>query len=545
MASGHNDPKLLYAVEGIHAYHLSNGKEQSLTTSGPQTLSILMVPTSSGFEDPSDSHGEEDFYLHLHLPPELDLPLPATTQIYHQPPTSYLIPRWDLGPDSGAFTRIEFPAVGSRKSVQEDVDTFETILAQCTAFLERAPPPKPKASKAAIAKEREAKGENLPAYNPQDFNPGEGYVQGSHSSHTGGRIVLVDEEDGSVIGELSDGYQVLEDSAIRPGSKEPVEIALPQDGSQNISVQPAPAAYVDTEYHPAYKKSSIVSSATKASRLIVTTSDIVTRALQNQADSFAKNTKPTAKPVSFDPSTHAHIRRVNQFSTKAAVLSATTVGSIGKVAQNLGAGITRRKDGRARGYDKDGNPIDTYKPGVLNKSLMAFNLVVDSMEQAGRNLLTGTSSSVTTVVGHRWGAEAGEVSKNLGGGFKNVGLVYIDVTGVSRRAILKSVAKGMVVGKVKGGGEIIVGGNSNNNSEQNLVPAKDGIGKTTYTRYDDTASVSSYDPPGKNPFDLKGKNPFDPNGKNPFDPNGKNPFDPNGKNPFDPNGKKPATRPFE
>ncbi len=62
------------------------------------------------------------------------------------------------------------------------------------------------------------------------------------------------------------------------------------------------------------------------------------------------------------------------------------------------------------------------------------------------------------MVSHRWGDEAGEISKNIGGGFKNVGLVYIDVTGVSRRAILKSVAKGMVVGKVPGGGELIVGG---------------------------------------------------------------------------------------
>lgn len=179
-----------------------------------------MVPTSSGFAEPAGVAKEaEDFYLHLHLPPELDLPLPATTQIYHQPPSSYLIPRWDLGPDSGAFTRIEFPSVGSRKGLQEDVDTFETILAQCTAFLERAPPPKPKATKAAIAKEREAAGERLPAYNPAEYSPGEGYVQGSHSSHTGGRIVLVDEEDGSVIGELSDHYQVMEDSKVRPGSK--------------------------------------------------------------------------------------------------------------------------------------------------------------------------------------------------------------------------------------------------------------------------------------------------------------------------------------
>lgn len=196
-----------------------------------------MVPTSSAFADPTiDSDGanqEQDFYLHLHLPPELDLPLPATTQIYHQPPTSYLIPRWDLGPNSGAFTRIEFPSAETRKGIQEDVDTFETILAQCTAFLERAPPPKigkgeksgaggngyaASEYKSSSSKAKEAHGEQLPAYNPQDFKPGEAYVQGSHSA-PGGQIVLVDEEDGSVIGELTDSFQVIEDSGVKPGSK--------------------------------------------------------------------------------------------------------------------------------------------------------------------------------------------------------------------------------------------------------------------------------------------------------------------------------------
>lgn len=235
----YQDPKLLYAIEGVSAYHISNGKEEPLTRGGPQTLSLLMVPTSSAFADPAhvDSLGgnpEEDFYLHLHLPPELDLPLPATTQIYHQPPRSYLIPRWDLGPDSGAFTRIEFPSVGSRKGLQEDVDTFETILAQCTAFLERYPAPRTgtkekqgsgyekgaKGTKAGSSeKDKAAAAEALPAYNPADFKPGEAYVRGSHSSHPGGQIVLIDEEDGSVIGELADGFNVVEDSALKPGSK--------------------------------------------------------------------------------------------------------------------------------------------------------------------------------------------------------------------------------------------------------------------------------------------------------------------------------------
>ena len=203
MSAGHNDPRLLYSIGNIQAYHLQNGEESPLSSSGPQTMSLLMVPTSSPFDglssaDPQSAAPEEDFYLHLHIPPELDLPLPATTQIYHQPPRSYLIPRWDLGPDAGAFTRIEFPS----KVSQDDIDTFETILAQCTAFLERATPPT---------------GKGL--YNPADFAPGEGYVGSGVGKPNKGHIVLIDEEDGSVVGELSEGFNIVEGSDVHAGSK--------------------------------------------------------------------------------------------------------------------------------------------------------------------------------------------------------------------------------------------------------------------------------------------------------------------------------------
>lgn len=215
MSGGTHDPRLLYSVNNIRAFHLQDGEEQELTPSGPQTLSLLMVPTSSsaparpgapaaGFETP-----DEDFYLHLYLPPELDLALPATTQIYHQPPNSYLIPRWDLAPDAGAFIRIQFPDIGTgpNQTTQDDVDTFETILAQCTAFLERAPPPGP---------------DSHAVYNPADYAPGEGYISSGTDLKAGkahGQIVLVDEEDGSVVGELGKGYDVVEDSDVKAGSK--------------------------------------------------------------------------------------------------------------------------------------------------------------------------------------------------------------------------------------------------------------------------------------------------------------------------------------
>ncbi|KAI0597835.1 senescence-associated protein-domain-containing protein [Biscogniauxia sp. FL1348] len=504
MASGHHDPKLLYAIQGVSAYHLAYGKEESLTPAGPQTLSLIMVPTSSPFADPSSVDTRdaepEDFYLHLHLPPELDLPLPATTQIYHQPPRSYLIPRWDLGPDSGAFTRLEFPAVGSRKGLQEDVDTFETILAQCTAFLERAPPPKSaekqkeKSSSSSsssptsttrssptMSRTKSAAGaEQLPAYNPADYKPGEAYAKGSHSSGQGGQIVLIDEEDGSVIGELSEGYQVVE-SGVKPGSKDPVEITLPtEEGSNKLGVMPASLETMEMELHPAYQKSFIVSKAAYASRLIITTSDFISNAMQSGSDSFTKNTKPVQKSLTFTPATHERARRIGKFSGGVAELSSKTVGQVSKVAQNIGATIAGRgqRDKNARrGFGPDGQPVESFKPGLLNKSMMAFTTVADGIDHATRNLLNSASSSATNIVTHRWGDEAGELTKHLGGSVKNVGLVYIDVTGVSRKAVIKAVGRGMVVGKVRGGGQIVVGDDTSgvvsspaeNNSQTRLV----------------------------------------------------------------------------
>lgn len=468
--SSHNDPRLLYSIPGITAYHIQDGEEHSLTPSGPQTLSLLMVPTSSPFADPAarttnNDAPEEDFYLHLNLPPELDLPLPATTQIYHQPPSSYLIPRWDLGPDSGAFTRIAFPPLG-RGATQEDVDTFETILAQCTAFLERASAP---------STEKGGEKGHLPSYNPAEYQPGQGYVEGTGKGQHG-QIVLVDEDNGSVVGELGDGAIIDEDPRLRPGSKseilsgnyskpfadhrkDPVEVEISADG-KHVDVRPISEEYLRMARHPAYKDSSIVQNAAAASRLIVTGSTYLSDIMTSGASQFTQKTKPNQKPVVFKPTTHDRVRKIHDFSLGAASISAKTVGQATKYAQNIGASLAGKSKGKAKG--------DNYKPGFLNKSLIAFSTVADGLEHSGKRLLQSTGEAASTMVGHKYGQDAGSLTAELAGGVKNVGLVYIDVTGVSRRAVLKSVAKGMVVGKVKGGGEVVVGG-----GDGGVIPEED------------------------------------------------------------------------
>lgn len=162
--------------------------------------------------------------------------------------------------------------------------------------------------------------------------------------------------------------------------------------------------------------------------------------------------------MTFTPTAQARMRRINTFSSNAAGLSSKTVSKVTKVAQNFGATIAGKKDlnFEPRGFDENGRPIYHSKPGILNKSLIAFSTIADGIDQGAKQLLHSGQLAATTVVGHRYGPEAAKFTSELTGGVKNVGLVYIDAAGVSRKAILKSVAKGMVVGRMKDGQQIVV-----------------------------------------------------------------------------------------
>lgn len=223
-----------------------------------------------------------------------------------------------------------------------------------------------------------------------------------------------------------------------------MEIQLPQEGEGNqIYVNNASEEYLKMARHPAYKDSTLVQNAATASRFIVTTTGYLANAMTTSADSFTKKTKPNPKPMTFTTTTQERVRKLNSVTGGAVKLSAKTVGQVTKHAQNVGATLARRGEAKKQGYDKDGRPADNYKPGLLNKSMMAFSTIADGIDHASRNLLNSGSTAATQVVGHRYGEDARMVAGSLAGGIKNVGLVYVDASGVSRRAIVKSVAKGM------------------------------------------------------------------------------------------------------
>lgn len=188
--------------------------------------------------------------------------------------------------------------------------------------------------------------------------------------------------------------------------KDPVEIVVSQDGKR-IDIRPLDEDYLDMARHPAYKDSGLVQNAAAASRLVVTGSSYLSNMMVSGAESFINKTKPNETPMVFKPATHERVRKINTFTTGVAGYSAKTVGQISKYAQNAAAGMTGHKKTNARSVNPDGTPNANYKPGLLNKSLIAFSTVADGITHSGKQLLTSGGAAASAAVGHKYGAEAG------------------------------------------------------------------------------------------------------------------------------------------
>jgi spartin len=57
---------------------------------------------------------------------------------------------------------------------------------------------------------------------------------------------------------------------------------------------------------------------------------------------------------------------------------------------------------------------------------------------------------------HKFGAEAGHATALAGGAVRNVAVVYIDVRGIGRKALLKGTAKGFVKARLQNGETVVL-----------------------------------------------------------------------------------------
>lgn len=62
-------------------------------------------------------------------------------------------------------------------------------------------------------------------------------MQGGDDRDLKGRLVLVDEDDGEVLGTLGDQFTIREDPNVAQDAKSPVVIEMPEEGQRELYVQ--------------------------------------------------------------------------------------------------------------------------------------------------------------------------------------------------------------------------------------------------------------------------------------------------------------------
>jgi len=147
-----------------------------------------------------------------------------------------------------------------------------------------------------------------------------------------------------------------------------------------------------------------------------------------------------------------------QFTTK-------SVERLAGFTQNMVASLLEMSDDEDEDYERDkaagtmirrgdqaqkkpGKPA-LPMPGWVQEGVAALSTVMDGLAVGTKTVFSDTGDAATTAIGHKYGQEAGQMAASLGGGLRNVGLVYVDITGIPRKAVIRSLAKGVIVGRVK------------------------------------------------------------------------------------------------
>jgi len=102
------------------------------------------------------------------------------------------------------------------------------------------------------------------------------------------------------------------------------------------------------------------------------------------------------------------------------------------------------------GNAQEGPPPLPLRPSLRkrDKIILSADLILGTMEESARRILDTGSDELTKVVGHKRGQEAGENAALATGAARNIALVYIDMRGIGRRAIIRKTGKEFVKARI-------------------------------------------------------------------------------------------------
>lgn len=140
-------------------------------------------------------------------------------------------------------------------------------------------------------------------------------------------------------------------------------------------------------------------------------------------------------------------------------MTRNAVNYIGGKVETIGAyAVNNASDGLKKvgiGGGQDGQGASSWK-NALKSTVQGVLTVAESFEQGGKHLLETGRQSTNTVVQHRFGDEARDMTDSITQAGSNVVLVYVDARGVMHRALLKRAGKGAIRARMKDGSEVVL-----------------------------------------------------------------------------------------
>ena len=103
----------------------------------------------------------------------------------------------------------------------------------------------------------------------------------------------------------------------------------------------------------------------------------------------------------------------------------------------------------------NGPPLPPRGPSPANHQLtntarliLSADLILATLDHSTRQVLDTSTERFGAVMGHKYGPEAKESSLMFAGSARNVALVYVDMRGIGRKAILKQAGMQFVKARV-------------------------------------------------------------------------------------------------
>ncbi|UZJ56665.1 hypothetical protein CBS101457_005985 [Exobasidium rhododendri] len=305
-----------------------------------------------------------------------------------------------------------------------------------------------------------------------------------------GTFEIMDEK-GELLGTIDGPWELQEDAGLhKPGyEKDPVLVELPDENTaykadQKITISAAPRD--DQNTVPAtYQNDWLLKGANYVSKTLVGGSTWAGKKMINAADSYVSrstpplsrtnsgngtekqpsvnsvNTTSSGRPaMTFNPNVHATSRQIKAFSGTATSVSNRTRDAVLGVASKVGDRI-----GKTTGVQQTGNQDGTVSQpkgirGVLNRSLVAANVVLDGVTTSAEQLLKDGGEASGRVIEHRYGSEARVISGNTASVGRSAFVIYKDINGVRRKALLK-IASGTIRARAPDGSEVVLQQDSN------------------------------------------------------------------------------------